>query len=216
MVPNTTVHKRSALAGSLVAAILLEVGKRFMGAYLENALTIRQLYGSLGLIPLFMFWVYLMWVVVLFGLEVSATLQMLGGRRLEELERKRAVTGVVDPASVLPVMQAVAGRFQHGAPITARQITEEASVPEPTVLRLLEQLEQAGFVHRLAHPEEAFTLALPPDQIAADRLLDIGYELVEESAAPNLPILEQIREAQRAVAARKTLASLRRLTPAGD
>jgi len=55
LLPNTRVKTPAAAMGALMAAVLLEIGKRTMGAYLSNALSIRQLYGSLGLIPLFMF-----------------------------------------------------------------------------------------------------------------------------------------------------------------
>ena len=78
LIPNTKVTFRPALFGALVAAILLELGKRALGTYFAKAVTLGQLYGSLGLIPVFMFWVYVMWLVILFGLEVSAMLQMLG------------------------------------------------------------------------------------------------------------------------------------------
>ena len=78
--------------GAFMAAVLLAIGRHVLGAYLENAVSISQLYGSLGLIPLFMFWVYLMWLVILFGLEVSATLQMLHGRTLDKIEQRRAQT----------------------------------------------------------------------------------------------------------------------------
>lgn len=86
LVPNSTVTLRPALAGALVAAVLLGVGKHALGAYLGSAFSINQLYGYLGLVPLFMFWVYLMWLAVLFGLQVSATLQMLHGRSLDEVD----------------------------------------------------------------------------------------------------------------------------------
>ena len=50
--------------------------------------------SSLGLVPLFMFWVYLMWLAVLFGLQVSATLQMLHGRKLDEVDHKAVRAGI--------------------------------------------------------------------------------------------------------------------------
>ncbi|MFO1093951.1 MAG: YihY/virulence factor BrkB family protein [Planctomycetaceae bacterium] len=70
LVPNTTVSWQSSAIGALVCALLLEVAKRSLGAYLSNAFSINHLYGSLGTVPLFMFWVYLMWLFILFGLEV--------------------------------------------------------------------------------------------------------------------------------------------------
>ncbi|MFB3138345.1 MAG: YhjD/YihY/BrkB family envelope integrity protein, partial [Phycisphaerales bacterium] len=50
-IPNTGVSYRPAAFGALIAAVLVELGKRTMGAYLEGAISIQQLYGSLGLIP---------------------------------------------------------------------------------------------------------------------------------------------------------------------
>lgn len=94
LMPNTRVASRHAAAGALVAASLFEIGKRFLDAYLGNAFAVSQLYGSLGLVPLFMFWVYLMWLAILFGLEVCAILQALGGRELAEVQPKVEVSPV--------------------------------------------------------------------------------------------------------------------------
>ncbi|MBN1851822.1 MAG: YihY/virulence factor BrkB family protein [Pirellulales bacterium] len=89
LVPNTRVAWKPAMAGALVAALLIEIGKRFLDVYLGHAFSISQLYGSLGLVPLFMFWVYLMWLAVLFGLEVCAILHRLGGRELDDKKPAR-------------------------------------------------------------------------------------------------------------------------------
>jgi len=119
LVPNAAVRFRPAALGALVTVILIEIGKRVLGATLTNAFSISQLYGSLGLIPLFMFWTYLMWLAVLFGLQVSAMLQMLHGRRLEEFERRREVLGLVEPGALITVMEMIARRFAAGRPTTA-------------------------------------------------------------------------------------------------
>jgi membrane protein len=209
LLPNTAVHVRPALIGALVAAVLLEIGKRTMGAYIGNALSIRQLYGSLGLIPLFMFWVYLMWLVVLFGLEVSATLQSLGGRTLEEVERKRRPTGLVDPASVLTVMEVIAERFGESAATSTSQITEATGLAEATVQLIVQRLIEAGLVHRLDREDGAVSLARPPERIAAGELIEVGFALVDEGGMERKPaILLQLRDAQRSLAARATLAAL--------
>lgn len=38
----------------------------------------------------------LMWACVLFGLQVSVTLQMLHGRSLDEVDHRKARTGMID------------------------------------------------------------------------------------------------------------------------
>ncbi len=209
LVPNTTVSAKPAAIGAGITVLLLEVGKRTMGAYLSNAFTISHLYGSLGLVPLFMFWVYLMWLGVLFGLQVSATLQMLHGRRLDEIERKRESVGLIDPAAVLTVMEIVTSRFNRGKQTPARKIAEEASLPLHVVSQIFERLAEAGIVHRLDSEEETVSLAQPPDQISADQLIDIGFAMADASGdGKHSSLLERLRETQRNLAAQVTLASL--------
>jgi membrane protein len=206
--PNTQVSVHSAAIGAFVAAALFEVGKRTMGVYLANAFTISQLYGSLGLVPIFMFWVYLMWLVVLFGLEVSAILQALPGRQLEEIERKRRAHGIVDPASVVVVMEVVAERFMAGEATSVRQLSESTGIAESTVLSLIKALVAAGHVHWLAS-DETVSLAMPPDQIMADSLLDVGYRIVQagdQNARSSW--IERWRASQRKLAAESSLAAL--------
>ena len=74
LLPAADVAMRPALVGSFVASACLGGGQQFLGAYLSGTQSIRLL-GSLGFIPLFMFWIYVMWLAVLFGLEVAASLQ---------------------------------------------------------------------------------------------------------------------------------------------
>ncbi|MHC4101681.1 MAG: YhjD/YihY/BrkB family envelope integrity protein [Planctomycetota bacterium] len=208
LIPNTNVTYRPALFGALLAAILLELGKRTLGAYFANAVSFSQLYGSLGLIPVFMFWVYVMWLIVLFGLEVSATLQMLGGRRrLEEIEATER-TGLVDPTSVLLVMQFVARQFEESRPTTAREIADESALPESTVVQMIEYLISAGILHRLDREDGAVALARPPDQVSADELIEVGYRLADEGVERRSALIERLREAQKALAGQVTLANL--------
>ena len=209
LVPNTSVGYRPALVGAFVAAVGMELGKVTMGWYFAKAVLFGgQLYGSLGLIPLFMFWVYVMWLVLLFGLEVSATLQMLGGRRLEEIHAKER-NDLVDPASVLTVMEVIAARFDSSQATSARQVADESSLPETTVARMFDRLADAGLLHWLDKDQKSVTLSRPPDQISADKLIEIGFQLVDEGSGEHKPALvERLRDAQRSLAGQVTLASM--------
>jgi membrane protein len=83
MVPTATVELRPALVGALIATLLLLIGKETLGLYVNNALSLQHMYGSLGLVPVFMFWLYLMWLIILLGLQVSTILQEVASQELE-------------------------------------------------------------------------------------------------------------------------------------
>ncbi len=82
LVPIVKVERKAACLGALVATLLLTVGKGGLTLYFSHALSLKQLYGSLGLVPVFMFWLYLMWLITLLGLQVSSIVQNVS------LERK--------------------------------------------------------------------------------------------------------------------------------
>ncbi|HWQ28598.1 MAG TPA: YhjD/YihY/BrkB family envelope integrity protein, partial [Dehalococcoidia bacterium] len=66
-VPNTKVRWRPALVGAFVAAVLWEAGKWGFTQYLRYSAAYERIYGSIALIPLFLLWVYLTWLIVLLG-----------------------------------------------------------------------------------------------------------------------------------------------------
>lgn len=209
IVPNTTVAWRQALIGALVAAILIQGGKSFIGGYIATFITTRQLYASIGLVPLFMFWIYVMWLVVLFGLEVAATLQSLGGRQIEEMEQKRQRSGVLDPASILLVMEEVGTCFLQGKPTSTRHIAEATAMPENTVSEMINRLHEAHLVHRVEGTSGSVTLARPPEAITADELMEVGFSMVDDGRSrKRSEIMHRLREAQQALTAHASLASL--------
>lgn len=215
LVPNTTVSLQASAIGALVCSILIEIAKRSLGAYLSNAFTVSQFYGSLGLVPLFMFWVYLMWVFVLFGLEVSATLQFLGNRALEEIENRRATAGLVEPAAVVSVMEVVAEDFAAGESTPQRKIADRTGVPERAVAAIVQELCTAGLLHRIDRDQNSVCLAQTPEAVTADRLMDVGFQLADGMGERRISqFAVRLREHQRALAKSITLASLVPTKPA--
>lgn len=215
LVPNTSVRSHPALVGAFVAAILLELGKRTMGAYIGNALSVRQLYGSLGLIPLFMFWLYLMWLVVLFGLEVSSTIQHLRGRSFDQVEQRRPARGLIDPLMIVPLVQLVAERFHGGRSISLTELSEELGLGESTIVLFVEGLADAGVVHRLEGDEARVALARPLDQIDVSQLVKVGQETADEAVEQDkYPLVQRLRDAQRRAAAELSLSLPKRDQPA--
>ncbi len=208
LVPNTRVAIRPALAGALVAIVLLNVGKRLLVAYLTNAFSISHLYGSLGLIPLFMFWVYLMWLAVLFGLEVTAILQNLHDHDWAQISRPGQDVGLFDSLSVVSVMEQVGRCFLQGRPATLAHVAAQTGLPEALVEHLLRCLAQEGLVYRVEGEEEAFCLAVPPERVNVARLLEVGQTCAGALTPHASLAVRQVHSAQQQALTRVTLRDL--------
>jgi YihY family inner membrane protein len=205
-VPNARVRVRPALIGACVAALLLEGGKRSLGAYMSNAFSVSSLYGSLGLIPVFMFWMYLMWIFVLVGLEVAALVQMLRGR--DARVHGEDSESMVDPAAILTVMGLISDGFREGRAKDPQQIVQSTGLPSSFVTAMLNRLEQRGFIHQLER-NDGYVMARPPEQVAASDLMDVAFELVDDTSVRYAtPLLAKLRDAQRRLAAETTLDGL--------
>jgi membrane protein len=74
VLPARRVPVRAAIAGGVFAALMFEAAKRGFVLYVTHVPTYERVYGTVAVLPLFLVWVYVSWIIVLFGAAVTATL----------------------------------------------------------------------------------------------------------------------------------------------
>jgi YihY family inner membrane protein len=176
LLPTARVSRTAAAAGSLVSAILWVLGKELFGAvifalYAQG--TAAKIFGSsLFVVLAFLFWLWLTWVVVLFGLELTATIQALHGGGLDHLPEFAADRGFVDLRWVIPLAALIAQRFGEGEIAETDELAEALSIPRRPVRQLLETLDEAGLVHRVEERKRSgWSLARPAASVTVGELL---------------------------------------------
>jgi len=218
VVPNAVVRWRAALGGALLAAVLLELGKYGFKLYLENA-GYRNLYGSLALLPLFLMWVYITWVIVLFGLRSAYLYQH--GKRLALFTLLESSAGMpgqggavwTEPSCCLLIMQADAAAFARGQSLDLPRLAMRVGLAEELVRQAVEALERNGLLLAVGRSSrgERYVLARPAETIKLRQILAVGQLLagdVSTDIGPAAGALRDIRRAQLDALGERTLADL--------
>lgn len=175
--PNTRVHVRTAVVGGLVAAFLWEFAKWGFREYVSYSVSYSRLYGSLGILPLFMLWIYVSWLLVLFGLQVSFGLQHISAAR-ELADQDEAEETLTDPAAVIPLLVVVGEDFARGKATSLGSLADEVGIPAATADSIVEQLVAAGVVHKLDGGDDRFGLAKPAGEVLVADVLAEAQRLV--------------------------------------
>ncbi|WP_454254759.1 YihY family inner membrane protein [Pseudomonas sp. Marseille-Q8238] len=94
-VPNTRVPLRHALIGGLFGAVLFEIAKALFGVFVRLFPGYQLIYGAFATVPLFLLWIYVSWLIVLFGAELVCNLSSSRQWRRRALPKVLIMLGVL-------------------------------------------------------------------------------------------------------------------------
>lgn len=169
--PTTRVRWVPAIVGSCVSLVLLHaasVGFQLYLRVLAPGDPVRLIYGSLGVLPIFLLWLYVAWLMTLLGVEVAAVSQnyssMVEAERAAAFEARAGHDASPEVDVALWVLAAVADHWEQGAgPVAVEALADGAGMSSRDLLGVLRVLDAAGFI---AWSEEGWLLARPAESIA--------------------------------------------------
>jgi membrane protein len=85
LVPNRRVLIKHALIGAFLSAVLFTIVRAGFVAYVSNT-NYKVIYGALAAFPIFLFWLYLVWTVILFGASLAASLTTFSDYRKHDTD----------------------------------------------------------------------------------------------------------------------------------
>jgi membrane protein len=223
-VPNTRILVAPAALGAFAAAIAWETGKLGITQFVHFSAGYQRLYGALAILPLFLMWLYVSWLIVLVGLQLAYSMQIYRAATAKGLtERVLIALGLkpdpdppgrprlIDGSAPLLVMVAVAERFAKGLRSDHGSIADRTGLDAVAAAAMLEQLAGAGLLLRVAEGDRQmiYSLAKPAEHIRAIEVLDVADSLAQGSnRAQELNVGQLLARARRDALRNATLASL--------
>jgi membrane protein len=144
-VPNARVAPNAAVIGAMVGGTLWWGAVHAWTNLSGMAIAYSKIYGSLGVLLVFLFWVFLTWLIVLGGGEVAASVQHVAWT--PAVAEPQQVSQSTRELLALRVMAAVARRFRDGdAPATITHLCAEVHAPGTLTAHAVHQLRTAGLL----------------------------------------------------------------------
>jgi membrane protein len=140
--PYTKVRYGPAAIGSFVTAVLFQLAQWGYVRFQVGVANYRAIYGAMATLPIFLMWIYIAWSIILFGAELTASIQ------------RGDIPPLLGPTSpnflysaTMHILTRLADRAYHGGDdITSWTLSHELIVPEATIKPIVDGLKKAGFV----------------------------------------------------------------------
>ena len=181
LMPNAKVNSKAAMWGALIAAIAWTVAKWGFGLYIVKFIPSSAVYGMLGLVPLGVLWIYITWLIVLFGLQLTFTTQNL--KTIEEAEKaaskRRQDYFLATDLQVMDIMKFICTAFEKkNVPVPSELICSQLNIPADFTEKVLNHLVKANLLLKTTEPVAGFA----PATIAENVNLAEIYDAVKSAA----------------------------------
>jgi membrane protein len=173
-VPNTRVRLNAALIGGLVAGLLWAASGALFARIVAASARMVAIYAGFAIFLATLIWVYLSWLILLIGAQLSFYVQ--NPRYLRVGQGHVRLTSSLRERLAFTVMLMVARKFVAGEPPwQLRALAEDLEIPGSALASVTRSLEQAGLL-TLTEDEEV----VPARDLEGIQLTDILQAVRDE------------------------------------
>ncbi|MCF7956384.1 MAG: YihY family inner membrane protein [Phycisphaerae bacterium] len=162
LLPNTKVSVRASIWGAAIAGLVWTGAKFLFAIYITKSISNKTIYGAMGIIPLSVFWIYITWLIVLFGLQLTYTtqhLKTLDANEIKKLKKKQEFFVITD-FTVIRIMAYALEVFRGKVGVlNAEMISKRFEIPVDLCGMIMDHLVGEGLLLSVAEPENGVVLA---------------------------------------------------------
>ncbi|HKJ09806.1 MAG TPA: YhjD/YihY/BrkB family envelope integrity protein [Gammaproteobacteria bacterium] len=194
--PNTRVRVGAAVTGGLIAALLWQSTGWLFAAFIASSSRYAAIYSSFAILMLLLIWLYLSWLILLFGAQLTFYVQH---PQYLSMQRVRiALSPRLRERLALTLMFLIGYNHYHSRrPWSVETLGQHLSLPPEAVERVLGELERAGYVVTTGDDPPAY---LPARDIETIGLLELlkavrrteENQLLNDERVPKLAPVEEV------------------------
>ncbi|MFH1283277.1 MAG: YhjD/YihY/BrkB family envelope integrity protein [bacterium] len=186
-IPNTKVKFSAAFVGGIIGGTLWQI---VSGVYINfqfSVGTYNALYGAMAQLPILLVWIYISWIIILFGAEVSFAFQNL--QTFEWESQSLNLSQTQKEMLALRVSFLIARNFLKGEAVNAQIVSAELNIPVRLVNEILYELSKASIFIEANSGQSTFVPTRDLERIA---LADI-IQALRNFTGGEVPFVKEIK-----------------------
>ena len=143
-IPNRPIPPLDALTGGIVAGLLFALLRSLFTIYIARSDAYTTVYGAVAVVPIVLFWMFLSWVIVLIGAEITAALEEWRNGHATHAPAGAAERRLTLALAILSQLYQTSRSGGNG--LSRRQLLQITSASEVELMALLHLMQQSHLV----------------------------------------------------------------------
>ncbi len=169
--PNTKVKFSSALIGGIIGGTSWEI---IQWAYFHFQVGISKynvIYSTLAALPVFLIWLYMSWMILLFGAELTFAHQVVGTYRF--FDKGKSLQKKAAEIFALSIILLIARNFLEGKkPFGIKHLSDALGVRPETIRPVIDNLRDKEILFDATGSNNTYLFSVPPDKLSTFQVID--------------------------------------------